>query len=344
MRRRAISLLVIATLAASCVPVARLPSERVAVTGPIVWPQPPRPPRIRFVKAVARPADLGIKPSFWKRLVEFVAGEEEEWFIRPTGVAARGEIIYVADPGIQALWILDTRGGRFRKIKAVDGERLVSPVAVAVGSDQRVYLADSRLAKVFILDEEGNRTRTIAGESLQRPSGLAYDAAADRLYLADSAAHRIWIFSGDGTPRGAIGQRGTGDGEFNFPTHVAVHRAGALYVTDSMGFRIQMFSREGEFLGAFGHHGDGSGDFAAPKGVAVDSEGHVYVVDALFDVVQIFDRAGQLLLSFGGRGVQVGQFWLPTGLFIDGKNRIFVADSYNQRIQIFVYLGEESGG
>ncbi len=315
-----------------------VPLERQAVVGPLVWPEPPERPRIRFLKAVASPADLGIRASFWERLGELLVGKAEAWMIRPTGVAARGDVLYVADPGAQALWILDGAGGRFTAIRGVRGQQLASPVAVALGREGKVYVADSYLRKILTFDSNGSLTGSVENAQFLRPAGVAYDEVVDRLYVADSAAHRIWILSGQGALLGEIGGRGTETGEFNYPTHVALDQTGNLYVTDALGFRIQMFSRDGRFLGAFGRHGDASGDFAAPKGLGVDSEGHVYVVDALFDTVQIFDRTGQLLLSFGQRGLAPGQFWLPGGLFIDEKDRILVADSYNQRVQIFQYL------
>jgi DNA-binding beta-propeller fold protein YncE len=332
--------LAIAALVASCVtPPVRVSPGQETITPSLVWPQPPLQPRIRFVRSVAHPQDLAIQASFWKRLGEIIVGREEEWLIRPTGVASRGHMIYVADPGAQTMWILDAQAGRFRRIQQADGQRLISPVALAVEASGRIYLADSYLAKVFVYDAGERLTGAIASPDLRRPSGLAYDGARDRLYVADSAAHRIWIFDGKGNPIGRIGQRGAGSGEFNFPTHVAVDREGSLFVTDSLGFRVQFFSPNGAFAGQFGKHGDNSGEFAMPKGVAVDSKDHVYVVDALFDAVQIFDRRGQFLLSFGERGIGPGQFWLPGGLFIDPQDRIYVADAYNQRIQIFEYIG-----
>ncbi len=309
-----------------------------------VWPPPPAPARIRFIQAVARPTDLGIKPSFWKRVVRAIRGEEPTYFIRPAGVTVHGETIYVADPGAQALWVLNPTAGRFKHIGEAGKQSLISPVAVAVGPQDRVYLADSYLAQIFVYNSDGKLHATLADAALQRPTGLAYDTTAGRFYVADSAAHRVWVFGDDGRSLGAIGGHGTARGQFNFPTHVAVDAEGMLYVTDALGFRIQMFARDGRFVQAFGHHGNGSGDFAAPKGVAVDSEGHIYVVDALFDTVQIFDRTGQYLLNFGERGVEAGQFWLPGGLFIDATDRVYVADAYNQRIQIFHYLRGHGGG
>ncbi len=325
-------------LLAACSEVRREPAVTLPARPSLVWPEPPERPRIRLAKVVASPADLGIQPSFWERLGEVLTGKPEAWMIRPTGVAVRGEVLYVADPGAQALWILDGAAGRFKVVRGPRGQQLASPVAVAIGRGGIIYVADSYLRKLLIFDGDGNLTGSIERAPFLRPAGVAYDEVADRLYVADSAAHRIWILSGQGVPKGEIGGRGTETSQFNYPTHVALDRAGNLYVTDSLGFRIQMFSPDGGFLGAFGHHGDVSGDFAAPKGLGVDSDGHIYVVDALFDAVQIFDKSGQLLLTFGERGVAPGHFWLPGGLFIDEKDRIYVADSYNQRIQIFQYL------
>jgi DNA-binding beta-propeller fold protein YncE len=287
---------------------------------------------------VAQPEDLGIEPSFWKRVGAFFVGTEKEWLIRPTGVAAKGPVIYVADPGAQAVWILDSAMGRWHSIDEADGQPLVSPVAVAAGRNDRIYVADSYLAKVFIYDNSRVLTGRIESPHLGRPAGLAYDDKHNHLYVADSIVHGIWIFDGDGRPLGMIGQRGTEQGTFNFPTHVAVDAEGTVYVTDALNFRLQLFDAGGRFEGQFGRHGKFSGDFASPKGVAVDSKGHIYVVDALFDAVQIFDREGRYLLTFGERGIERGQFWLPSGLFIDSRDHIYVSDAYNQRIQIFEYL------
>ena len=326
-------------LASACgVQSPAVPPGREISRAPLTWPQPPQTPRIRFIQTMASPKDLGITPSVWQRIWEVVAGREEQWLIRPADVAARGETIFVADAGAQALWILDPRAGRFGKIQEAGGERLVSPIAVALGSADRIYLADSYLGKIFVYGNEEKWLGTISDPRIRRPAGLAYDAGRDRLYVGDSAAHRVWILSGEGKPVGVIGQRGAGNGEFNFPTRVAVDRNGNLYVTDTLNFRVQVFGPDGKFAGMFGRHGDSSGDFASPKGIALDSEGHVFIVEALFDAVQIFDREGRYLLTFGERGLGAGQFWLPAGIFIDPQDRVYIADSYNQRIQIFQYL------
>ena len=336
-----LSLTVVGAACAPTRPPVALSGENVAVQS-LVWPAPPQHSRIRFVRSVSTPLDLGIRPSLWSRMLEAIRGADDTGLVRPTGVAVGGEIIYVADPGAQALWVLNAASRKFMRIRTAGDHALVSPVAVTVSADGRVFLADSYLARIFVYAEDGEFQGTIGEQVLQRPSGLAYDFQRGRLFVADSSAHCVWIFDADGEQTGVIGERGAGPGQFNFPTHVALDRHGDLYVNDALGFRIQIVGPNGELKSVFGRHGDGRGDFSASKGVGVDGDGHIYVADALFDTVQIFDAAGRFLLSFGERGADPGQFWLPGGLHVDDLNRIYVADSYNQRIQVFQYLEGET--
>ena len=340
------ALLAVTLLATGCDRGGRPPVSTGEAVSELVWPAPPARPRIRFLRAVAGPIDVGIRPSFWERIGAVLAGRDSGTFVRPAGVAARDGVLYVADPGVPALWMLDSRAGRVRQVKEAGGQPLVSPVAVALSPGGHVFLADSALGRIFRLDGTGRTIAELADARLRRPAGLAYDPARDRLYVADSASHQVLVLTGDGRPVGEIGRRGSAPGEFNFPTHLAVAPDGGLVVTDALGYRIQRFAPDGTPTEQFGHHGDTAGDFASPKGVALDSEGHVYVVEALFDTVQVFDRTGRFLLGFGERGVGRGQFWLPGGLFIDPQDRIYVGDAYNGRVQVFEYLrgdGNDAG-
>jgi len=301
-----------------------------------VWPKPPEQPRIRYLRSVSGPEDLGIERSFLRRIVDFMSAGGPGHFIRPTGVAEHDGVLYVADPGARVLWILDPGRERFVKLAQIGEQALVSPVAVAVRPDGAVFLADSGLKKVYLLDRGGRLLRIAAQEGLARPAGLAYDPVREWLYVADSANQRIDVYAPNGTLVRRWGRNGRRDGEFNYPTYLALDASGTLLVTDALNFRVQAFDRDGRFRWKLGRHGDGSGDFAAPKGVAVDGEGRLYVVDALFDAVQIFGPDGKLLLGFGEQGTRAGQFWLPGGIFITSRQEIYVADAYNQRVQVFV--------
>ena len=308
----------------------------------LVWPQQPAPPRVEFVRAFSRPADLGIGKGFFERLKDFFFGEAETRIVRPMAVVASGGILYVADPGVRGVHRFDIAGGDYSLITAPDDAPLPSPVGLARGAAGEIYVADSRLAQVFVI-RPGVKTAVPLrlDAALTQPTGIAFDAGSGRLYVVDTAEHRIHIFERDGSLAGSIGRRGTGDGEFNYPTYAWLGPEGRLYVTDSLNFRVQAFDAQGRFVGKFGRQGDGTGDAARQKGVATDRYGHVYVVDALFHGLQIFDATGRLLLPLGERGRERGEFWLPTGIFIDQDDgdTIYVADSYNQRIQVLRYIG-----
>jgi len=304
----------------------------------MVWPAAPARARIGFVRSIESPQDMGIKKSLFGRLVDKFTGRSHLRFVRPTGVAERDDVIYVADPGAQTVWILDPGKNRATGVHEEDDLAMVSPVAVAVRADGAIFVADSVLGKVLLLDRKGKYLGVAAEAGLQRPAGVVYDDQKGRLYVADSAGQRIHVFDAHGSELIAWGSRGSAEGEFNYPTHLAFSDAGEVLVTDSLNFRVQTFNRAGKFLRQFGYHGDSSGIFASPKGLAADSGQHIYVVDALFDSVQIFESDGTLLLTFGGKGSDPGHFWLPGGLFINAQDHIFVADSYNHRIQEFEFL------
>ncbi len=314
-----------------------LPAEQDS--GP-VWPQPPQTPRIKFVGTVSGPADVGIKKSWFRKTMDNILGKKETVgiMLRPYGVFADADRIYVTDPGISLLHVIDLTKKQYFQIKKAGEEMLISPIGVAVDEYANIYLTDSALKKVFVFDKKGKFLREIGSPELfLRPTGVAVNE--DRIYAIDTLGHKILVFSKkNGKLLFRFGKRGTGKAEFNYPTNIFIGKDGFIYITDSLNFRVQIFDRDGNFITAFGKQGDGSGDFSQPKGIAVDSEGHIYVADAHFDNVQIFDRDGNLLLSFGDTGRGKGEMVLPAGVFIDSRDRIYVADSYNNRVQIFQYL------
>jgi DNA-binding beta-propeller fold protein YncE len=317
----------------------RADSEGNAAVSP-VWPKPPAAERIRYLRSVSGPQDWGISRSFFRRLFDALSGRGEERFIRPSAVAERDGVLYVADPGAQALWILDAPRERYARITQIGEQGLLSPVALALGADGTVFVADTALKEVFLVDRDGVLVRTFSSQGLERPAAVAWDETAQRLFVLDSLRHRVAVFDAEAKLLANLGENGKEDGQFNHPTHLAFDASeggeAPLLVTDALNFRIQAIDRKGGYLWKFGKVGNGAGDFAAPKGIASDRAGHVYVVDALFDAVQIFDRQGRLLLGFGERGSAPGQFVLPSGIYISAEDKVYVADVYNRRIQIFL--------
>jgi DNA-binding beta-propeller fold protein YncE len=335
-----LALLIILLSSGSCAVPPTDRSTKEALAAPLVWPKSPAPARIRYVRSIDGAEDWGIAKGFFGRLLDSLTGQADSRFVRPTGVVERAGVLFVADPGAQALFIFDATRQRVLTVDRLGEELLVSPVAVALGPADTVFLVDSWLKKVFVIDREGKLRRTLVDQRWARPAAAAYDVVRERLYVADSMAHQILVYAADGSQLKTFGGNGRQDGEFNSPTHLALAGDGTLLVTDALNFRIQFFDPAGNFLRKMGGAGDGAGDFAAPKGVAVDQFGQIYVADALFNAVQIFNREGALLLGLGELGTRAGQFSLPGGLFIDPLDTLYVADAYNRRIQVFRHLPE----
>ncbi len=301
------------------------------------WPPPPAAPRVVYVREISGPQDLGVRPPVLLRLANWITGvsNSRQKLDRPFGLSLdeSGNLL-VADTGSATVNCLDLAHKKWQRWSTVGGTRLLSPVAV-VRRGATFFVADSALGKVIAFDEKGRGQFAITNE-LERPAGLAL--LDDHLLIADSQRHQIIVCGLHGEFISKFGERGSGPGEFNFPTHISVDGQRRIYVTDSLNCRIQVFDADGHFLRAFGSAGDGPGCFSRPKGVAVDGDGHVYVVDGVFNNVQIFDEPGRLLLDWGGAGTAAGEFCLPNAIVINSKNEIFVADAYNHRLQMFRYL------
>lgn len=328
-------LAVLALALAACAPAPPRPMDQA----PLVWPEEIEvPARVEFVQMFSRPEEFGIEKGFLQRAVEFLFGETDARLVRPMAVVAVKGVVYVADPGAKGVHRFDP-AGRYDLIGLGDERGLPSPVGLAVGADGEVYVADSVQRSVLVIRPDAKVAVPVALPALGQPTGVAYDVATGHLFVADTSAHVVRVFDRAGNAVQGIGERGEGDGEFNYPTYLWRDTRGRLYVTDSLNYRVQVFDEQGRFLRKFGKAGDGVGDFMRQKGVATDSFGHVYIVDGLMSALQIYDDAGRLLLVIGHLGQARGEFWLPAGIFVGDGDRIYVADAYNGRIQVFRYIG-----
>ena len=333
----ALALLAVIALAISC---ASMKSTPVATNSHPVWPPAPDDPRVVYVRSLRDPRDIGQSPSMFTRLGHWITGENTGSLAlqKPFGLGLdEAGNLCISDTGVNRIYYCDFTRRQWRAYDGIGKMRFASPVGVTRRKGI-FYVADSQLGKVFAFRDDGRLVWEIAAP-LVRPVGVA--VTDESLAVVDSQAHEVFVFDLQSKLRFQFGHRGAAQGEFNFPTHIAIDYQGHFLVTDSMNSRVQVFDLAGKFITAFGSNGDTSGHFGRPKGVSADTFGHIYVADAMFDNLQVFDLNGQLLLNIGQSGDRAGEFGLPAGVAISADNQIYIAGGYNHRVQVLKYVGQQ---
>ena len=313
----------------------------------LMWPAAPEVPRFLYTGTLTGEANFkreavarGALETFGRWLVGLDKPAAPTVLQRPGAVVGDDAgRLYVSDTSRQAVFVFDEAAGELLVWDVAEGgAHFVAPSGLAVAPG-RLYVADAELGAVFVLDAKGQPIATLGRGLLTRPTGLARDPRRGHLYVADTYAHDIKVFSESGELVHVIGRRGEAAGEFNYPTHLAWARD-ELYVTDTLNNRVQVFGAEGQVRERqFGTRGLVLGNLVRPKGVGVDSDGNVYVVESYYDSLLVFSPRGEFLMPIGGTGTATGRFYLPAGVWVDGRNRVHIADMFNGRVVTFQFLG-----
>jgi DNA-binding beta-propeller fold protein YncE len=156
------------------------------------------------------------------------------------------------------------------------------PLGIVVDDSGYVYVADygnSRIQKftnggVFVTAWGG--TTVPPDYHLYGPSGLALDGRG-QLYVVDGMHDQIAVYRTDGTFVRAIGESGTGEGQFRGPIGLAVDANGWLYVTDTELARTQVFDEDGNYLTTWAC--GGTGGSGSLRGITVSEQGTVFVAE-----------------------------------------------------------------
>ena len=320
---------------------------------------------------------------------------------QPYGIAVDGdENIYIADYGnhkvrlVSGAGIMTTFAGTGIAGYSGDGAlaimaRLNSPWGVALdGLSGKVYITDWDNHVVRVVNSGGiistfagtTKGFTFGGDDalainaqLNNPTGVAVDAVAGRVYIADSgngvvrvvnSTGFITIFAG--TPY-AYQYYGFCDGVGGpatsacliSPSGVAVDPlSGKVYIADNENWVVYVVNRAG-FMKAFAGRpntyldytsGDGgpatNAQLSQPAGVAVDIDGNVYIEDVFNCVVRhVANRTGIITTFAGGEGnfgSSIGDggpatsvfLHFPYGVAVDTTGRnVYIADTEVNRIR-----------
>lgn len=242
--------------------------------------------------------------------------------------------LYVADPRLGAITIRD-ESGRFLAVK----RGFSQPLGLAVDASGRIFVCEAGKGRVSIFTPgwvpagylgQGDGEFQMPNHIQITPDGL--------IYVVDSLANQVKVFSSDSQPIFAFGVPGRLAGQFNFPTGIAVAHSGEIFVSDQGNERIQVFDAKGTFLRKFGGPIGMLGNnttFGRVQGLLADAQGRIYLADSFRGVVVVVNSAGTNLGTLGAYGTGPGQFAGPASLVIDRNNRLLVAAPGNTRVELY---------
>ena len=233
--------------------------------------------------------------------------------------------------------------------------RMHFPTDVAPARDGRLYVigkgsmyTKGKSGPILVTNIEDDNLGSFGWKSYEEsvadacfmwPMAIQLDVEQRELYISDSATHRISGFTTDGEYLGRWGEHGSGEGQFDRPSGLAIDSEDLLYVVDSMNHRVQKYTKDGRYISHFGEFGDGPGQFNMPWGITIDEEGTIYVADWRNDRIQQFSADGEFIRMFGTSGHEDGELYRPAGVAVDMHGDIYVCDWGNNRVQLFAKDG-----
>jgi phage tail-like protein len=138
-------------------------------------------------------------------------------------VDSKGRVLAI-DAGLKSLHRVEANGDADTAFDAAiaGAGKLVTPLFVAVGREDRAVVSDTGANQVFVFDAQGVFLLALAGPAGWQPGALA--TIGSTIFAADAATGAILVFDEDGTLQGAI------PGYLGPVTAMAASASGHLYV------------------------------------------------------------------------------------------------------------------
>lgn len=246
--------------------------------------------------------------------------------------------IRIACDGQGRLYVTETLRGEVRVFSPSGDLRSVrkpvpDPLSIAVDSRNYIYVG-AESGGVTIYDYAWNEVGSFGYSDgpgrLRMPSDIAIDANDERLYITDSEASDVKVFSLDGAFLFSFGT------DLDYPSGVAVDVKGnRVVVGDHNSSNVRVFSADGDTVFSFGGKGSQAGNMVRVQGICTDGYSRMYVTDAFLGIVQVYDDQGSYLGYIGALGDEPGKFRQPMDICVDQLNRLVVVSANTSSMELF---------
>ncbi len=300
-------------------------------------------------------SQTGLFISKWNKSTGGNGNGDGEFYF-PRGIAINNSgAVYVSDSGNNRVQVF-TQAGQFLtkwgSVGSINGQ-FINPVGIGVNSTlDLVYVAETNNRRVQIFSSTGQfqaKLVSLQPGTFNSLEGVAINATG-YIYVADSRNNRVQVLTPTGQfltmwgKNGGDGTSGFGNGEFNYPTGIAVNSSGHIFVVEANNHRVQVFTQTGQYVSAIGDFGSDDGKFNSPFGIAINGSGFIYVADTFNNRIQVFNPdntfVGKWNRTDGGSGSGNGEFSGPKGIAVNTSGGIYVMDTLNNRVQVFTPSGQ----
>lgn len=248
-------------------------------------------------------------------------------FLQPVGVAARGDVVLVADAAARTLWRLDRSRDTMAAFAPFTGSGAEQGVSIQLGNDLSAWVALPAEHMVVQYDARGRVVRQWRDEAnAARPVAVAVPEHRGDVLIGDGATAQVMVFDPMGRTRELLGR-----GRSAALQSIAAMALGprGLYVLDRIAQQVVVLGAQGDVLELIGEN-----QLVQPRALAVDRSGRVFVSDDIDQRIKVF-RGTRLLTAVGGVGAGPDRFGRIEALAIDG-HLLYVADSLNARVQVML--------
>jgi DNA-binding beta-propeller fold protein YncE len=238
---------------------------------------------------------------------------------------------------------------------AAAGGRGGAPAAPAPPADAQVLKFDKTGKFVLQIGKAGKAEGSDSTSGLNKPGGIAVDAAANEVYVADGFAnHRIAVFDATtgafkrswgaygekptDTDPGTYDPNGAPSKQFHTVSCVKIAKDGMVYVCDRQNDRIQVFQKDGKFVKEAFVSKTTTGDGSVWDIAFSPDQRVLFVADGHDKKVWMVDRMSlETIGSFGDGGRYPGLFYGVGSVAVDSKGNVYTGETFDgKRVQKFV--------
>ena len=201
-------------------------------------------------------------------------GSGDGQFYSPTGIAIRGDVLYIIEESNHRVQKISTSGkfiSKFGSCGSGNGQ-LSTPRGICLDRNGRVYVSEYGNNRVSVFEADGTFAYHITG-NLNNPWGLTFDPSGN-LHVANYSSNYVSIFSPDGT---YIGQYSS---QVNNPAGIVIDEEGytfiAEYYTSNSSYNYSRFA----ILNSSHTLVRQIQNFRYASDITIDREGFIYVCDS----------------------------------------------------------------